>query len=418
MAKLTVDLGSVIANGADGDTAREAFTKVNSNFTEVYDNLQNQSGNLDTKVDKVAGKSLVDDTEIAKLATVQANATQNSSDAYLLDRTNHTGTQAISTVSGLQTALEAKVDEALLGTAAFEDASSFEKILTQGQGITIDRTNPASPIISVGGAGTGDVLGPNISTNNGVALFDGTTGKLLMSGGVLGTAAFTSSTDYATSVQGGKADSALQPNTIGTTVQGYSENLTAWSEVTTASKQDTLVSNTNIKTINGQTLLGSGDITINDSQNLEALSGLIGAGGKFPAFTGVGTMRAADIVGTVSQSEGVPTGAIIERGSNANGEYVRYVDGTQICWAESSTLYTTSDTDGALFFSNGATFTYPAVFAEGTKIIVSPANLRVSQTNLGFSYSGSMSGVSVGGYSTRSTSSFYPAYFAIGRWFQ
>jgi len=40
----------------------------------------------------------------------------------------------------------------------------------------------------------------------------------------------------------------------------------------------------------------------------------------------------ADILGTVSQSNGVPTGAIIERGSNANGDYVRFADGTQICW--------------------------------------------------------------------------------------
>jgi len=39
------------------------------------------------------------------------------------------------------------------------------------------------------------------------------------------------------------------------------------------------------------------------------------------------------ILGTVSQAGGVPTGAIIERGSNANGEYVRFADGTQICWS-------------------------------------------------------------------------------------
>ena len=38
-----------------------------------------------------------------------------------------------------------------------------------------------------------------------------------------------------------------------------------------------------------------------------------------------------NILGTVSQSGGIPTGAIIERGSNANGEYVRFADGTQIC---------------------------------------------------------------------------------------
>jgi len=39
----------------------------------------------------------------------------------------------------------------------------------------------------------------------------------------------------------------------------------------------------------------------------------------------------AKILGTVSQLEGLPTGAIIERGSNDNGEYVRFADGTQIC---------------------------------------------------------------------------------------
>ena len=37
------------------------------------------------------------------------------------------------------------------------------------------------------------------------------------------------------------------------------------------------------------------------------------------------------VLGAVSQSAGVPTGALIERGSNANGDYVRFADGTQIC---------------------------------------------------------------------------------------
>ena len=38
----------------------------------------------------------------------------------------------------------------------------------------------------------------------------------------------------------------------------------------------------------------------------------------------------ANLLGTVSQSGGVPTGAVIERGSNANGEYVKFADGTMI----------------------------------------------------------------------------------------
>ena len=39
------------------------------------------------------------------------------------------------------------------------------------------------------GAGTGDVVGPASATDNAVAVFDGTTGKLLKNGVVLGTAA-------------------------------------------------------------------------------------------------------------------------------------------------------------------------------------------------------------------------------------
>lgn len=38
-----------------------------------------------------------------------------------------------------------------------------------------------------------------------------------------------------------------------------------------------------------------------------------------------------NVLGTVSQAAGVPTGAVIERGANANGAYVRFADGTQIC---------------------------------------------------------------------------------------
>jgi hypothetical protein len=38
-----------------------------------------------------------------------------------------------------------------------------------------------------------------------------------------------------------------------------------------------------------------------------------------------------NILGPVAFSGGANTGAIIERGSNANGEFVRFADGTQIC---------------------------------------------------------------------------------------
>ncbi|WP_349366789.1 MAG: hypothetical protein ABL311_04700 [Nitratireductor rhodophyticola] len=63
------------------------------------------------------------------------------------------------------------------------------------------------------GTGTGDVVGPNSATNNNVALFDGTTGKVLKDGGALGTAAFTSSGDYV-SVAGAGALSGFRNKII------------------------------------------------------------------------------------------------------------------------------------------------------------------------------------------------------------
>lgn len=54
-----------------------------------------------------------------KLDGIATGATVNSTDATLLDRTNHTGVQQISTISGLQTAIDAKaptVSPTLTGT--------------------------------------------------------------------------------------------------------------------------------------------------------------------------------------------------------------------------------------------------------------------------------------------------------------
>jgi len=53
--------------------------------------------------------SVITQAERDKLAGVAAGATSNLTDAALLSRANHTGSQAISTVTGLETALDGKV---------------------------------------------------------------------------------------------------------------------------------------------------------------------------------------------------------------------------------------------------------------------------------------------------------------------
>lgn len=69
-----------------------------------------------------------------------------------------------------------------------------------------------------------------------------------------------------------------------------------------------------------------------------------------------------NIVGTVSQSGGAPTGAIIQRGSNANGEFVRYADGTQICFV-ALIIPTSTVAAFAQYVPAATVWTFPAIFA-------------------------------------------------------
>lgn len=77
-----------------------------------------------------------------------------------------------------------------------------------------------------------------------------------------------------------------------------------------------------------------------------------------------------NILGTVSQSGGVPTGAVIEQGTNANGTYTRFADGTLIC-----THSLNGTTAGRTSYGTGLyqgpydTWTYPTSFVDIPNII-------------------------------------------------
>lgn len=86
------------------------------------------------------------------------------------------------------------------------------------------------------------------------------------------------------------------------------------------------------------------------------------------------------VVGAVSQSGGVPTGAIIERGSNSNGTYIRWADGTQIC--HSPRLTSTHLNNNAL----RSTWNFPATFA-GRPVVTMTSDVSTltvyAPTNMG-----------------------------------
>lgn len=88
-------------------------------------------------------------------------------------------------------------------------------------------------------------------------------------------------------------------------------------------------------------------------------------------FDGSEIYRRANILGTVSQSGGTPTGAIIQRGSNANGEFIRYADGTQICWGTRSVPEVVGSPE---------LYNYPAAFSALPTFTFAPANGQFTGT--------------------------------------
>lgn len=102
---------------------------------------------------------------------------------------------------------------------------------------------------------------------------------------------------------------------------------------------------------------------------LSVAQGGTGGSTQATARTGLGLKAAAtaDIVGTVSQSGGVPTGAIFERGSNTNGRYVKYADGSAT--AEMAVTTTSFSSVAGLYVSDFMASPTPITFIAGSAVL-------------------------------------------------
>ncbi|MDC0739521.1 DUF2793 domain-containing protein [Cognatishimia sp. SS12] len=119
-----------------------------------------------------------------------------------------------------------------------------------------------------------------------------------------------------------------------------------------------------------------------------------------------------NLLGSVSESGGLPTGAVIEQGSNANGEYVRFADGTQICTATLS--LDINQTAGALFWSGAQTQDFAMPFVAAPHGSGSLQNTARGWINARAS---SSTAWAVSGFSFETRSGDTAALIAIGRWF-
>ena len=247
------------------------------------------TADLGGKVDKVTGKGLstqdYSTAERDKLAGIAVGATVNASDAQLRDRTTHTGTQSIATVTGLQAALDSKV----------------EKVAGKGLSTNDYSTAEATKLGAIAELATKNATDAQLrdrSTHTG--------------------------TQPIATIEN------LQPTLdakVGTEAgKGLSSN-----DFTAAEKAK-------LAGISGGATANSSDAQLLNRANHTGITPLNGGGtgantaAGARASLGLGAAAVAAIVGAVSQSGGVPTGAIIQRGSNANGGFIRYADGTQICY--------------------------------------------------------------------------------------
>jgi hypothetical protein len=161
---------------------------------------------------------------------------------------------------------------------------------------------------------------------------------------------------------------------------------------------------------------------------LTAIAALTTAAGGFIRTTGSDTVAAQAIVGTVSQSGGNPTGALFQNGANANGDFLRTADGTQICWNVLS--FGAGNNAGAgtladMYRSATTAWTLPAAFVDSSYSVFGLARM-IGTGAAGFSVLGgpaaadksttAVSNMQI--YRGTNSATAVSAYLlAIGRWF-
>ncbi len=204
----------------------------------------------------------------------------------------------------------------------------------------------------------------------------------------------------------GRMDNTLQA-TMGMLARSIRTNVLRWIDGTDSTKRVAL-------DLSGLSTATTRTLTAPNA------SGTIALTSDLNTLTPAQAYRRGNILGTVSQSVGVPTGALIESNFNGQGRYVRWADGTQECYLTRTYTVTLGTAAGALFTTTPPSplEAFPAAFSAIPTAFVTisgPVNCWAGQTDA----------VSLSSWprayplsdASRASATYRFDYYAIGRWF-
>lgn len=237
---------SATAAASSASTASTAATNAGNSATAAATsatNASNSASAASTSASNASSSASAASTSASNASTSATNAASSATSASSSAST--ASTQATNAATSATNAAASETAAAASATSAAASFDSFDDRYLGAKSSDPSVDNDGNALVT------------------GAMYFNSTVNEMrVRTSGAAWAAAYVPSSGYLTS------------GDIGSTVQAYDADLTAWSGVSTSAKQDTLVSGTNIKTINGTTVLGSGNIVISTGSGATATAPL------------------------------------------------------------------------------------------------------------------------------------------------
>ena len=132
---------------------------------------------------------------------------------------------------------------------------------------------------------------------------------------------------------------------------------------------------------------------------------------------GLKSASLADLVGTITQTGGIPSGAVFQSGSNANGEFIRFANGWQICTQNTTATVAVNLGPASGLYYGSANWTYPAAFVVTPVPFCSANSGGVLTINLSPSTTLTAASPGIGSIASIASRSYILSLLAIGRWY-